>query len=68
MKEVKEIYMCVIPFMVSAMLMYPFMAIVGADTDPFVWCREDRIFYFVLTMFFGVGLLYRVMYVREGVR
>lgn len=65
MKELKEITVCVVPFMVSALLLYPFMAIVGADTDPFMWGREDRMFYFVSAITFGGALLYRIMYVRE---
>jgi hypothetical protein len=42
------------------MLVYPFMAIVGANTDPFMWERHDRMFYFICTVTFGWGLLYRV--------
>jgi len=60
MKEMKEILTCIVPFIVSALMVYPFMAIVGADTDPFMWEREDRMFYFICTVTFGWGLLYRV--------
>ena len=65
MKEMKEILVCVVPFMVSALLAYPFVAIIGGDLDPFMWAREDSMFYFVCTITFGVGLLYRVMFVRK---
>lgn len=64
MKEMKEILTCVVPFMVAAALVYPFMAIIGGDLDPFLWARDDSIFYFVCTTTFGVALLYRIMYVR----
>lgn len=37
MKEVREIVTCTVPFIIAAMLVYPFMAIVGADFDPFMW-------------------------------
>ena len=64
MKEFKEMTLCVVPFIVSAVLVYPFVAIIGGDLDPFLWAREDSMFYFVCTITFGIGLLYRVMYVR----
>jgi len=53
MKELKEMTLCVAPFIVSAVLVYPFMAIVGADFDPFMWERHDRMFYFICTVTFG---------------
>jgi hypothetical protein len=65
MKELKEILVCTTPFMVAAMMLYPFMAIVGADTDPFMWERSDRAFYFVCTVVFGIMLLARIVYVRK---
>lgn len=60
MKQIKEILICTSPFIVTAMMIYPFMAIVGASLDPFTWAREDRMFYFICTVTFGWGLLYRV--------
>ena len=65
MKELKEIALCVTPFMVSAIMVYPFMAIVGANTDPFVWQRDDRMFYAISTALFGWALFMRVSFVRE---
>jgi len=65
MKELKEICVCVVPFIVSALLVYPFMAIVGADTDPFMWERHDRMFYFICTVTFGYALFCRVRGVRK---
>jgi len=65
MKELKEILICTTPFIVTAILLYPFMAIVGASTDPFMWQREDRMFYFICTVTFWWGLLYRVQYARK---
>jgi hypothetical protein len=65
MKELKEILMCVVPFIVSALLLYPFMAIVGADFDPFMWERHDRVFYFVTSLSFGIMLLGRLMYIPK---
>lgn len=65
MKELKEIVMCVTPFMVSAIMVYPFMAIVGANTDPFMWERTDRVFYAICTALFGWALFMRVDYVSK---
>lgn len=65
MKELKAILVCIVPFVVAALLLYPFMAIVGADFDPFMWERADRFFYFVFSVGFGIMLLVRVMYVSE---
>jgi hypothetical protein len=61
MKELKEILICTTPFIVSALLLYPFMAIVGADFDPFMWERPDRFFYMVSSVCAGVMLLVRVL-------
>jgi hypothetical protein len=65
MKVVKEILVCTTPFMVASMMLYPFMAIVGGSTDPFMWERTDRMFYFVCTVAFGLMLLSRVQYVSK---
>jgi hypothetical protein len=61
MKELKEILVCTTPFVVAAVLLYPFMAIVGANTDPFMWERHDRMFYFICVVVFGIMLLGRLM-------
>jgi hypothetical protein len=61
MKELKAIAVCVVPFIVAALLLYPFMAIVGANFDPFMWERHDRFFYMVSSVCAGVMLLVRVM-------
>jgi len=66
MKELKAILICIVPFVVAALLLYPFMAIVGADFDPFMWERNDRVFYFILSVGFGIMLLVRVMHVEES--
>lgn len=63
MKAVKEMTLCVVPFIVAAILVFPFVAIIGGDLDPFLWERNDRMFYFICTFTFGAGLLYRLMYV-----
>lgn len=60
MKEIKEMTLCVTPFIVAAMLVYPFMAIVGANFDPFMWERTDRMFYAICTGLFGWALFMRV--------
>lgn len=65
MKEFKEVLVCTTPFMVAAMLVYPFMAIVGANTDPFMWERTDRVFYFICTVCFGYALFCRVSWVAK---
>jgi len=67
MKEMKAILVCIVPFMVAALLLYPFMAIVGADFDPFMWERSDRMFYMVSSACSGLMLFIRVMYASEGV-
>jgi len=61
MKQLKEMALCVTPFIVSAVLVYPFMAIVGADFDPYRWERDDRMFYAICTGLFGFMLLGRLL-------
>lgn len=67
MKELKAILVCIVPFVVAALMLYPFMAIVGADFNPFMWGRDDRMFYMVTSSGAGVMLLVRVMRVSEAV-
>jgi hypothetical protein len=64
MKEIKEMALCVAPFIVSAVMVYPFMAIVGADFDPFMWERTDRFFFMISSVCAGLMLLARVMHVH----
>lgn len=66
MKELKEILVCTTPFIVAALLLYPFMAIVGANFDPFMWERIDRMFYAICTGLFGAMLFARLV-AKEGV-
>ena len=61
MKELKVILVCIVPFIVAALMLYPFMAIVGADFDPFMWERPDRFFYMISSVCAGVMLLVRVL-------
>lgn len=61
MKELKDMALCVAPFIVSAVLVYPFMAIVGANFDPFMWERIDRMFYAICTGLFGAMLFARLV-------
>ena len=65
MKELKEILICTTPFVVAALLLYPLMAVVGANSDPFMWQREDRMFYFICTVTFGLMLFNRVRSVSK---
>jgi hypothetical protein len=65
MKELKVILVCIVPFIVSALMVYPFMAIVGADTDPFMWERHDRMFYAIATGLYGWALFLRVDFARK---
>lgn len=65
MKELKEITLCVVPFIVAAMMVYPFMAIVGADFDPFMWHRDDRMFYAISTGLYGWALFMRISVVSK---
>jgi hypothetical protein len=37
------------------------MAIVGANFDPFMWERIDRMFYAICVVVFGIMLLGRLM-------
>lgn len=60
MKELREIVVCTAPFMVAAVLLYPLLAIMGGNTDPFLWQREDRVFYFICTVCFGYAMYCRV--------
>lgn len=64
MKVLKEIAVCVVPFVVAAFVLYPFMAIVGADFSPFEWGRDDRVFYMLTSFCMGLGLLMRVLHVH----
>jgi hypothetical protein len=66
MKEMKAILVCIVPFVVAALLLYPFMAIVGADFDPFMWERADRWFYMIASSCAGLMLLVRVMNASEA--
>ena len=66
MKELKEILICTTPFVVTAVLLYPLLAIMGGNTDPFMWQREDRVFYFICTVCFGWALFCRVRVVSKG--
>lgn len=65
MKELKELVMCTTPFMVSALMVYPFVAIMGGSTDPFAWERPDRVFYFICTVTFGWMLLARLVHAHK---
>lgn len=62
MKELKTIGICVLPFMVTAIMMFPFSAIIGGGLDPFMWERTDRVFYFICSGAFGMALLARLLH------
>ena len=63
MKELKSVVRCVVPFIVTAIMVYPLMAIVGASFDPFMWERTDRMFYAICCGLFGWALMLRVLHV-----
>jgi len=65
MKAAKEIVACITPFIVSGLMTYPFMAIVGASFDPFLWERQDRMFYFLISASFGWMMLLRIQHVHK---
>ncbi len=65
MKETKEMTLCVVPFIVTALMVYPFMAIVGASFDPFMWSRDDRIFYGICSGLYGWALFMRINHARK---
>lgn len=67
MRELKTILVCAVPYMVTALMMFPFAAIVGGGLDPFLWDRTDRVFYFICSMAFGSALLARVLHGRDDV-
>lgn len=60
MKEIKTILLCVVPFIVSAAMLYPLAAIIGASWDAFAWERSDRVFYFVCVGVAGAMLAVRI--------
>lgn len=62
MKEIKTIGLCVAPFMVSSIMMFPFAAIIGGGLDPFVWERTDRVFYFICSGAAGLALLAKLLH------
>ena len=66
MKQLKEICICTVPYMTAAVLLFPFIAIVGGSTDPFMWERVDRMFYFICIVGFGSALLSRLLYVSKS--
>jgi len=65
MKSAKEILTCIIPFIIAGVMVYPFMAIVGASFDPFLWERHDRMFYFLISASFGWMMLLRIQHVEK---
>lgn len=67
MKELRTIALCVAPFMVTSLMMFPFAAIIGGGLDPFVWERTDRVFYFICSGTFGVALLARLLHGESNV-
>ncbi len=58
----KAILTCTIPVMVAALVMFPFLAIIGGSPDPFLWERSDRIFYFICVVCFGYAIYCKVDY------
>lgn len=67
MKELKSVVRCVVPFIVTSIMVYPLMAIVGASFDPFMWERTDRMFYAICCGLFGWALMLRVLHVSGEV-
>ena len=67
MKELKSVVRCVVPFIVTSIMVYPLMAIVGASFDPFLWERTDRMFYAICCGLFGWALMLRVLHVSGEV-
>lgn len=65
MKEIKEMFICVMPFILVASVLFPFAAIIGGGTDPFTWERADRVFYFICVVIFGFMLFARVRHVNK---
>lgn len=60
MKEMKTILLCVVPYVVAALMVYPFAAIVGASWDAFSWDRTDRIFFFICVAAAGTMMALRI--------
>lgn len=67
MKELKTIVICVLPYAVTATMMFPFAAIIGGGLDPFLWERADRILYFIFSGTFGTALLARLLHGESNV-
>ena len=60
MKEARKILMCVVPYLVAFVMLYPLAAIVGASWDAFTWERTDRMFFFVCVCTAGTVLAFRL--------
>ena len=61
MDKVKQILICVVPFVVTTIMLFPLAAIVGGGFDPFLWERADRSFYAICSVAFGFALMLRVL-------
>jgi hypothetical protein len=60
MKEARKILMCVVPYMVAFVMLYPMASIVGASWDAFEWERADRMFFFICVAIAGTMLALRI--------
>lgn len=61
MEKFKTIALCVVPYLVTAAMLYPLAAIIGASWDAFSWDRADRVFYFICVVVFGWALMLRLL-------
>ena len=60
MDKVKQILLCVVPYIVAFNMLYPLAAIVGASWDAFTWERTDRMFFFICVVIAGTMLALRI--------
>ena len=60
MDKAKQLFMCVVPYVVAAGMLYPLAAIVGASWDAFTWGRTDRMFFFICVVIAGTALALRL--------
>ena len=65
MDKAKQLFMCVVPYIVAAGMLYPLAAVIGASWDAFAWERSDRVFFFICVATAGTMLALRINHRSE---
>jgi len=60
MDKAKQLFLCVVPYVVAFVMLYPMAAIIGASWDAFTWGRTDRMFFFICVATAGTMLALRI--------